>query len=245
MRVLGIETATEVCGAALVENGRVLAENWFEARQMHSEKLVSLIAETLQSRGHDPAALDAIAISIGPGSFSGLRIGLSVAKGLAFACDLQLVAVPTLRALATRALAGNLVTRHERVLPLIDARRDEVYTALYEYNGENLVEIASAHAASVHELVGIGPDDNRPIVVMGDGAEKFKAYLSSLFDSGITRRQFRIPVREKRLCDAASVALEGEQMFRRGDIADSAGLEPLYVKEFYTTMKPQSTEVRG
>jgi len=241
MRILGIETATSVCGVALVEDGDVRAEQWFEAERMHSEKLVGLLDRTLRSCTRTVSDLDAIAVSIGPGSFSGLRIGLSVAKGLACACDVPLVAVPTLTALAYRALKEERAGQNGLVLSLIDARRDEVYAAVYD---ENLVESTSARAVSIEGVATLLPQDERPVVVMGDGVEKLEAYHASCRDAGSMWKRMRIPARERRLCDAGSVALVGEQQFRRGDIADTASLEPLYVKEFYTTMKLQPTEVR-
>ncbi|MBI1804015.1 MAG: tRNA (adenosine(37)-N6)-threonylcarbamoyltransferase complex dimerization subunit type 1 TsaB [Ignavibacteriae bacterium] len=233
MNVLGIETATAVCGAALAEDGRIVAENWFEAQHTHSEKLVILIDRTLQSCHRTVSQLDAIAVSIGPGSFSGLRIGLSVAKGLAIACNLPIVAVPTLRALALRAITERFVGQQGYILPMIEARRGEVYTALYEMRAESLNEIVAPRAVSASECSTMIPEDDLPVIVMGDGAEKFAEHWPRI----------TIPPREKRLCSAALVAVTGEQLVRRGSIVDTATLEPFYVKEFYTTMKLQHNKV--
>jgi len=246
MSVLGIETATEVCGSALVENGLVLAEKWFEARQMHSEKLVLLIDETLRSRDFMLTNVDAIAVSIGPGSFSGLRIGLSVAKGLAFACGVPIIAVPTLYALAQRAVTERLAGQEGRILSLVDARRDEIYAALYTPDAGELEEVIAPCAVSTRELEAIISRPDMPagisIVLMGDGAEKFEKFHASVQSYPGRALRFSIPSRERRLCRAASVAIIGEQKFYRGEIADSPSLEPLYVKEFYTTMKLQPNE---
>ena len=105
MIVLGIETATAVCAVALVDDDVVRAERRYEIPQAHSEKLMECVDDCLKSAGLALSSIDGIAISIGPGSFTGLRIGLSVAKGLAFATDKPVVGVPTLEALAVTTRA--------------------------------------------------------------------------------------------------------------------------------------------
>src|SRR5258706_14324961 len=104
MKILGIESATVVCAAAIIENGCVRSERTLIAPRIHSEKIISLIDESLDDANITPTELEGVAVSIGPGSFTGLRIGLSVAKGLAYALDKPIVAVPTLEALAANTV---------------------------------------------------------------------------------------------------------------------------------------------
>ena len=113
MKILGIETATSVCAAAIVDDGDVLTEQWIEAQHSHSEKLITLIDKCLQTVNCELKSLAGIAVSIGPGSFTGLRIGLSVAKGLSYASGVPLVSIPTLKALAWNAVTFNLVKQNE------------------------------------------------------------------------------------------------------------------------------------
>lgn len=126
--ILAIETATEVCAAALVENGITRAERSVTERNIHSERLLLLIDELLKEGNVPPSALSAIAVSIGPGSFTGLRIGLSTAKGLALALGIPIISVPTLDAVAEAVRASHA----GNFCAMIDAKREESFYAFYE-----------------------------------------------------------------------------------------------------------------
>lgn len=224
MKVLGIETATLVCAAALVDDGRILGEEHTVERNVHAENIMRLIDSVMQRTGIAPDAVDAIAVSAGPGSFTGLRIGFSVAKGLCFALDKPLVAVPTLEALARRAVDAGLVGT-EFLLPALDARRDEVYCRLFRLAGNGLQAEWSERDMTVDNLARALA--GRSVSVTGDGTVKIRssgrlahaAYISEPYS----------------LCSAASVALTGWEMALRGMFALVATAEPIYVKEFYTT----------
>ncbi len=236
--VLGIETSTAVCGASLVSRGSLIAERSFEARQMHSEKLIGLIGDVLAAANIDISGLDAVAVSIGPGSFTGLRIGLSTAKGLAFGRDLPLVAVPTLKGLAFGTLSDAAAGPGDCILPMIDARRDEVYMALFRCGAAELIEALPDCACRVSELEKIIPAAQK-VILVGDGVEKFVHFLHERGEPMSTT--YEIQPREKRICRSSMIAMLGEQMLGNGDHADIASLEPLYVKEFYTTMSTHNT----
>jgi tRNA threonylcarbamoyladenosine biosynthesis protein TsaB len=240
MKILGIESATAVCAASVVENGGVLSERMLVEPHIHSEKMISLVDEALANAASTLQVLDAIAVSIGPGSFTGLRIGLSVAKGLAYALDKPIVPVPTLEALAANAIRQNFVDDSAGVICcLIDARRDEVYAACYRKNGEGLEEIIKTSSMHLEELKNLLHDEPRSIVV-GDGAEKFHKYLKSMNSEGQVTCSF--PPAPKSLCNASSVALLGEKKMKRGEHVDVTSLEPVYVKDFYTLVKTQRQE---
>src|SRR5258707_364538 len=155
MKILAIETSTAVCGAAVVQEGRVLAERRFEARQIHAQKIISLIDEVLRSTQSGVNDLEGFAVSIGPGSFTGLRIGASTAKGLAYAAGKPVAAVSTLEALALNAARFAEAVNGTLILPLIDARRDEVYSALYSYQDDFLSELTSPGDVTVSDLCTI------------------------------------------------------------------------------------------
>jgi tRNA threonylcarbamoyladenosine biosynthesis protein TsaB len=232
MTVLGIETATRVCGTALVRDGEVIAESHLAAPQIHSEKLLSLIDGLLRKAGIPVKELDGIACSTGPGSFTGLRIGLSVAKGLAYAADLPLAAVPTLEALALRAVRDGRLRHGGRILTVLDARRDEVFAALYSWNGTALVSVMPTSAVAVSVLLEqIVP--GVPIALTGDGSAK-------VAEAAGERREglFAMPLPGQELCSAEAVAILGEQRLRAGERAAIESLEPEYGKEFFTTATP-------
>lgn len=172
-----------------------------------------------------------MAVSIGPGSFTGLRIGLSVAKGLCYAWDKPLVPVPTLQALAWNVLLDNVIQENDFVLPMLDARRTEAYTALYQRNGNDLVEVYPVQALSVEKIVELLPNEQK-VFVLGDASIKFKAHLEHL-ESNVERCIF-LPA-ELQQCRSATVGLVGEKLLANGIVVDLASLEPMYVKEFFTT----------
>jgi tRNA threonylcarbamoyladenosine biosynthesis protein TsaB len=130
--ILGIETATEVCSVALVRGGKVMAERSVNEKNIHSERLLSLIDEVLTETRSTMTTVKGIAVSIGPGSFTGLRIGLSTAKGLAMACGLPIIAVPTLDGIAEqfrRRYSGKDVAQF---CSMVDAKRNESFYAFYD-----------------------------------------------------------------------------------------------------------------
>jgi tRNA threonylcarbamoyladenosine biosynthesis protein TsaB len=226
MIVLGLETATAVCAAAIVGDDRVLAERMTEGDRVHSGRLMPMIDAVLEQSGVGRHDLDAIAVSIGPGSFTGLRIGLSTAKGLAYALDRPIMAVSTLEALAVRAQLENLAEPGDCVLSVINAGRGEVYAALYESVLENgtpaIRKLQPPRAAIVADVLEMIPD-SRIIHLMGDGAEYIQQFAQVDGRSG----RFRIPSSDHRRCSAVAVAMSG----RRNQPGDRATLEPMYLKD--------------
>lgn len=229
MNVLGIETATAVCAAAVVVDGTVVAEVQLDQRNIHAEKLLTLVDEVLGRSGKTLDTLYGIAVSIGPGSFTGLRIGLSVAKGLAYARDLPLVAVPTLEALALRAEQVSPCGATELVAPMIDARRDEVYCQFFRWRGMSLSPEGDAGDLTLAEfMLRTG---ERTVTIIGDAHRKMGLFLKSRNDE--ERRKFRFVEASLSQCSAGSVALMGESFFKEGRRDDASTLEPHYIKEFF------------
>lgn len=230
MILLGIETATTVCGVAVVREGQIVAEKALEVPQAHAEKLLTLIRTVLGSVPVTATELDAIAVSAGPGSFTGLRIGLSTAKGLAYSTGCRVVAVPTLRALTEHARKEAVATGAGYLLAALDARRDEVYAFLARLTDGRMEEVWGERALSVKDLAGVIPGG--PVLVAGDGAGKLAAAARA---SGLSLLQAS-PGSLR--CDAGSVALLGERMLQDGMTTDVGSMEPLYIKEFFTTAQP-------
>lgn len=138
-KILSIETSIAVCSVAIHENGELLALAELHQDNVHGSKLVPLIKSLLAEGGYSPKSLDAIAVAQGPGSYTGLRIGVSTAKGLAFAHDLPLIGLDSLDGLGAR-LVGQ-VENGSFIVPMIDARRMEVYAKVLDANGETLVPL--------------------------------------------------------------------------------------------------------
>ena len=223
MRVLGIETASIVCAAAVVEDGRVLQESFLEQQHVHSEMLMKQIDEVLSATRVPLETLAGIAVSIGPGSFTGLRIGLGVAKGLSWATGKPLVAVSTLRAVARRAVDFGAVPIPGLLLAALDARRGEVYCQLFEVNTPGLLPVWDEQAMSLSSLFDEIRD--RQVTVTGDSSA-----VRALVEQ---RKGLRHLPADIARCSAATVALEGELELRGGNVVALADIEPRYVMEFH------------
>jgi tRNA threonylcarbamoyladenosine biosynthesis protein TsaB len=233
MTILAIETATDICGTALVRDHAVLSQKTLSEKNIHSEKLLPMIDEILKEAAVQFQNVNAIAVSIGPGSFTGLRIGLSAAKGLAMAASLPLILVPTLDAMALEFHRKNPDTGAV-ICPLIDAKRDEAFFSFYSIQNDlpfrkSDYEIASAQTiiqkAKIYPLV----------IFVGEGAGKIKSAASQQRDF-----QFRNDI----VCSAVSVALLAEAKFSELKTEEYSMLEPLYLREFVTT-QPKADQPPG
>jgi tRNA threonylcarbamoyladenosine biosynthesis protein TsaB len=218
-RVLAIETATKVCSVALIEDGSLLGEATLNVPQVHVERLVISINDMLTNLHMDYAGLDAVAVSNGPGSFTGLRIGLSVAKGIVFAGDKKLIAVPTLDAIAFkfRHFADSRV-----VVAVLHARAEEFYYAAYRIEGATLQRLGAYAAADADKITD---EFDRKTIFVGEGAGGFAA-------SEAVRKKFGSENFKVIPASASEVALLAEDKFKSGEFSDLRSLAPLYVKDF-------------
>lgn len=217
-QILAIETATLNCSVALWQNGKVLSQREESSdRYIHSEKLHLFLDAVLQEASCTLADLDAIAVSGGPGSYTGLRIGVAAAKGLAYASSLPLIAVDTTAVLAAawRRLYPSLAGQ---VIPMIDARRKEVFTATYHAQGSQIspIEALVVEAEAFDQLSG-------PLHFVGDGAPKCASILAG------SERYFYPEIHYPQALDLASLAAEA---FERQEFQDLAYYEPFYGKAF-------------
>lgn len=214
MLILGIETASSAGGAALVEDTRIIAEHYSIAPRTHAERLLPAIDALLAECGATINDVDLIAVSIGPGSFTGLRIGMATAKGLAFSARKPIVGVPTLDAFVQLHVPSSL-----RMRPILDARKSEVFTALYDEDGRKL-------SPDIHikpEILVEQMKAESPVLVMGDGARRYRDIFERV--PGIN---FAPP--EKDDPRPATVALVGRRLFLEGNIQDVDLLVPLYIR---------------
>lgn len=228
LNLLALETATAVCSVALLQDHHVTVELTLDRPRAHAENLVSMIGDALRY-GHLKAPdVDAVAVSSGPGSYTGLRIGVSTAKGLAAAVDAELVSVPSLTALAS-SLSGRRAG--DRIAAAFDARRDEVYAAIYQIDGDTkLLPLSETAAVRRDDVVGwlrrpSEHQDGAPrLYLVGDGWMKM---IDALDDAGI---RFEHARRVKP--NARSVALLGSQTLESGHAEDLLTFEPYYLKDF-------------
>lgn len=223
MIILNIETSTDACSAALTENGSVMTDAEGKAlarltpeKSEHAKELAVMAQELTEAARRMGKTIDAVSVSAGPGSYTGLRIGASTAKGIAYGLQVPLLAIPTLQIMAAKAKA---LGAEGMLCPMIDARRMEVYDALYDGALEELhpAEATVVDAQSYAEWLEKGP-----VCFFGNGSDKCTAVLThpnARFMEGI------VP-------DAAYMGRLAEAVFAKGDFADVAYWTPFYLKEF-------------
>lgn len=216
--LLHIETATMVCSAALSRDGRLLALRETAEPQAHASRLAVFIRELFHYTGLSAVDLDGVSYSSGPGSYTGLRIGISTAKGICFAADKPLIAVPTLDALASAA-SGHTAPG-DRIVPLLDARRMEVYTNRYDEHGTPLGE---------PQALVLGPDafapelSEGPVWFLGDGLGKARPLLESHSNARF------LP---EAVCSAVHQVAPALRAYASGQFEHLGLSEPFYLKEF-------------
>jgi len=219
--ILLIETATPVCSVALVREGQIMAIRETSDKNSHSQVLNVFIDEMLKDCGHKPADLDAVAVSKGPGSYTGLRIGVSTAKGICWGLNIPLISIGTAEAMAKgmRQKCKNVENLPVLFAPMIDARRMEVYTGLFN---ENQQEVKPVYAAVIDESTFSEFIGSHIIYFAGDGAEKCRNVL--------IHPNFRFIENFK----ASSSFMPGlaQSKFNAGIFEDIAYFEPYYLKDF-------------
>ncbi len=222
-KILLIDTSTEVCLVALSENNQVIASRIDTNGQNHSKLIGTFVQEVLQEAAFTAHQLDAVALSAGPGSYTGLRIGTSFVKGLCFGANIKVITLPTLQVLAQEALLQNTnIESNAHLCPMIDARRMEVYTAVYN---SSLQEVTAAWPEIVSET-SFQTYLNQPTYFFGNGSDKCQSTLTHAnahFMKGIQP-------------SAKAMMLLAEQAFEHKQFADTAYFEPFYLKEFMATL---------
>lgn len=221
-RLLLIETSTSLCSTALAEDGRIVCSRRSTEPRAHASLTALFVKEMLEESGWTVRELDAVAVSAGPGSYTGLRVGSSTAKGLCFGGQVPLIAVSTLDILARQAIEAGLPEGCKAILPMVDARRMEVYTAVYSPDGARLTDISPVilDENSFADLFASGP-----VAVIGDAAEKF-APLRTTADGSLFMQ----------CCPEASAMLvPAMRKYEKKEFEDTAYFEPFYLKQFIAT----------
>lgn len=218
MKILALETATMTGSIAILADDTLIAEVRINIRVAHAERLISSIDWLLKNSRVSLEEMDAFAVSIGPGSFTGLRIGLSTVKGLSYATGRPIVPVPTLD-----ALAKTLPFCSYPVCPMLDARKKEVYTGLYKWEGEVFKKIITETAIRPEELL---KEIKERTVFVGDGAVIYRRLIE---DAVKDKAVFAPP--SKMIPSASSVAEIAAERLREGITVDPVSLRPFYIRK--------------
>jgi tRNA threonylcarbamoyladenosine biosynthesis protein TsaB len=229
MMILNIDTATDQAIVSLSKDGSVIGTLENSAQKDHAAWIQMAINTLLQKHGYTMQQLQAIAVTAGPGSYTGLRVGMATAKGLCFALQIPLITINTLQVMANAAIDEYLSKAAEMppplcFCPMIDARRMEVFTAVYD---EALQEIVNPKAVILDELSFKEELNNRSLICFGNGSLKWKTvsrYPNVLFI-------------DEKLDIAKSLAKLASKLYLDQNFANLAYAEPVYLKEFYSYIK--------
>ena len=231
MKILAIDSSGLTAAAAVIEDDIILAEYSIQTGHTHSQTLLPLMEEIRSRIGLDLETIDAYAVAAGPGSFTGLRIGIATVKGLGVSIDKPVVAVPTLE-----ALAYNLYGAGSLVCPIMDARRSQVYTGIYEFTpvagGCMMRPLLKQSAMAFEDLCTRLNELGRPVIFTGDGipvfAEKMKELLTCPYE---TAPAHMCRQRAASLAALALAYLKGEiDSGFEGEVTDADGLTPIYLR---------------
>ncbi len=232
MRLLALDSSGLVASAAIVEEENLLAEYTMNMKKTHSETLLPMIDALFRLTGLDLSGIDAIAVSSGPGSFTGLRIGSATAKGLGMALNIPLISVPTLEGMACH------FTEDDRLIcPLMDARRKQVYTGIYSFHEGKLSVVAEGCACPVEELVEKVNTLGREIIFLGDGVQIYRETMEQL----LTVPHIYAPLHLNRQ-RAAAVGYRAFALYREGKTETAADHVPVYLRK---SQAERELEARG
>lgn len=217
MKILALESSAVACSVALCEDENLIAQSFQNNGLTHSRTLMPMCEDLLKNCGLTLNDVDLIAVAVGPGSFTGLRIGVSAAKGLAWPGDKPCAGVSTLE-----AMAWTVAHMGEELCPAMDARRSQVYNARFSVKDGAPVRLTEDRAISLDDLAGELKKGVKTQIIVGDGAALCYNYLQEL---GITARMAPPHLHHQMAWGVARAALE---QARRGELTDAAGLTPEY-----------------
>ncbi len=224
MKILGIDTSTDICGIALTNDKTLITEFRSNIKRAHAEKIIFAIDRVLGDAHLKPKEIDGIAISIGPGSFTGLRIGLAAVKGLALATNLPVVAVPSLDALALQAFFWR-----DQICPMVKAQADEAYAARYHFRSGRLIQDSDYQLVTLDALADL---IDQKTLILNFGMKNLVDFIH-----GELTNLVEIAPPEYSMASGYYVALLGFEKFTHQQIEDIEKLEPFYLKDFKVKKK--------
>ena len=219
MLILALDTSGSMASCALLRDGALLDQAVQDSKMDHSRLLLPLCKELVEKHQLSLQDVDVYAAVIGPGSFTGIRIGIAAAKGLAFGADKPAIGVSTLA-----AMAGNVAFCDGLVICAMDARRQQIYNALFEAKDGALTRLTEDRAIALSDLLEEIKDDPRPKTVLGDGGILCRNYLT---EHGVA---CRLAPPHLVMQNAMSVALEAERLAQEGKLLSAQELEPVYLR---------------
>lgn len=220
MKLLAVDASGQVASVAIMTEEGIRAEYTVDYKKTHSQTLLPMIDEICKMTETEPAKLDAIAVSQGPGSFTGLRIGAATVKGMAFALDKPVIAIPTLQ-----MLAANFHGANENICPMMDARRNQVYTGIYRFQEGELLTVSEQKACAVEDIISEINRQNREVILLGDGSEVYRQLLTEALNC-----PFRFAAPHLNRQRAGSLAVLAWDKLQRGEVIRGEEFELEYLR---------------
>ncbi|HKL10919.1 MAG TPA: tRNA (adenosine(37)-N6)-threonylcarbamoyltransferase complex dimerization subunit type 1 TsaB [Clostridia bacterium] len=221
MNILAFETSGIAASVAVMKENRIVGEMTVSTRLNHSEKLMPMIDELLEKTETSIKEIDALALGVGPGSFTGIRIGVSTAKGLAQALDIPIAAVSSLKALACNAMYSDML-----VCPIMDARRNQVYSGIFRWEGMELVEVLKEDTYDFNELLFVLKNKDCQVLFLGQDTDKFNDQIrEALNEKGI------VAMPQANFPRAASVAGLAIKKIEEKELENAFTLRPVYLRQ--------------
>lgn len=235
MTILSVDSSYKPMSAAISRDGSLMAECFFSLGLTHSETLMPVIDEMIKRAGISLSEIDALAVTEGPGSFTGLRIGSGTVKGLADALDIPVIPVPTLEVMAFNIFSPGCI-----ICPMLDARRGNVYSAVYGYEGESLKNLMPQCIISLEDLLGKLEPLGEKVIFSGDAELLFRDRI----DEKLKLPHFYAPLnlRDQR---AGALSALAEIKHKEGLAVNGAEFKPLYIKETHAEEERKEAEKQG
>ncbi|MCH5198383.1 MAG: tRNA (adenosine(37)-N6)-threonylcarbamoyltransferase complex dimerization subunit type 1 TsaB [Oscillospiraceae bacterium] len=221
MTILGVESSAVSAGAAVLKDGKIISESYLNVGLTHSETLMTLVDTCLKNAGLTADGIDAFAVSKGPGSFTGIRIGISAVKGMCFGSGKPVYGISTLEAMAYGAAAEDVI-----ICPVMDARCNQVYNALFTFNNKKLTRLCPDRAIKLNELYDEIKNTDKRILLIGDGSDITKKYFEeqNFANFSVFSEIFKF----QRACGVAFAAF---LRYNEGDSGETGdALQPAYLR---------------
>jgi tRNA threonylcarbamoyladenosine biosynthesis protein TsaB len=239
MKLLAIDSSGLVASVALVSEDNLIAEYTVNFKKTHSQTLLPMLDEIVKMIDLNLQEIDGIAVAAGPGSFTGLRIGSSTAKGLALSLNKPIISIPTVE-----GLAYNLYGTDKLICPIMDARRNQVYTGIYEFADSQMHTLVSQKAVGIEEIAAEINARNREVIFLGDGVEVYKEQLKNLMS--VPYHYAPIHLAKQR---AGAIGALGILYYKNGKTENADDHEPIYLRlsqaERELAEKQQSGKEKG
>jgi len=220
MKVLAIESASITASCAVSDGDNILGEYTLSHKKTHSEKLMPLIEDLLNELGIKLQDIDVIAVSEGPGSYTGLRIGAAIAKSMAYAADIPIANIPTIK-----SLAGNIYDTGKLIVPIMDAKAGRVYTGIYKWENDNIVAVKEQFPCNIDELIELLNKFEETVIFNGDGSINYK----NIIEEKLNREPVFAPSKFNYL-NASTLAYIGLRMAENKETVAASNFKPQYLR---------------